>query len=76
MAKIRSSSSRTSPSPTSPFASGAASTTSWPRLAELRRQGVRTTKAELTEMLLWELAGSDLEDLQQRLAAFRRHAPR
>jgi hypothetical protein len=46
------------------------------RLAELRRQGVRTTKVELTEMLLWELAGSDLEDLKQRLAAFRRHAPR
>jgi hypothetical protein len=46
------------------------------RLAELRRQGVRTTKVELTEMLLWELAGSDVEDLQQRLAAFRRHAPR
>jgi hypothetical protein len=46
------------------------------RLAELRRQGVRTTKVELTEMLLWELAGSDLDDLKQRLAAFRRHAPR
>jgi hypothetical protein len=46
------------------------------RLAELRRHGVRTTKVELTEMLLWELAGSDLDDLKQRLAAFRRHAPR
>ena len=46
------------------------------RLAELRRQGVRTTKVELTEMLLWELAWSDLDELKQRLAAFRSHAPR
>ncbi len=46
------------------------------RLAELRRGGIRTTKVELTEMLLWELAGSDLDELKQRLDAFRSHAPR
>jgi hypothetical protein len=46
------------------------------RLAELRRQGVRTTKVELTEMLLWELGSVAPADLQQRLASFRQHAPR
>jgi hypothetical protein len=46
------------------------------RLAELRRHGVRTSKVELTEMLLWELAHADLEELNQRVAAFRSHAPR
>ena len=46
------------------------------RLAELRRQGVRTTKVELTEMLLWELSPATAHDLEQRLAEFRRHAPR
>ena len=46
------------------------------RLAELRRQGVRSTKVELTEMLLWELSAAPAEDLAQRLAEFRRHAPR
>jgi hypothetical protein len=46
------------------------------RLAELRRQGVRTTKVELTELLLWELSAAPAEDLARRLAEFRRHAPR
>jgi hypothetical protein len=46
------------------------------RLAELRRQGVRTTKVELTEMLLWELAAAEPNDLEQRLQVFRQHAPR
>jgi hypothetical protein len=46
------------------------------RLAELRRQGVRTTKVELTEMLLWELSPATAQDLEQRLVEFRRYAPR
>jgi hypothetical protein len=46
------------------------------RLAELRRQGVRTTKVELTEMLLWELAVAEPDDLEHRLEVFREHAPR
>jgi hypothetical protein len=44
-------------------------------LAELRRLGVRTTKVELTEMALWELWESKPEELEQRLAVFRRRAP-
>jgi len=43
---------------------------------DLRREGVRTSKVELVEMLLWELDASDLEGLRKRIARFRRVAPR
>ena len=43
---------------------------------DLRREGVRTSKVELIEMLLWELDASDLEGLRKRIARFRRVAPR
>lgn len=43
---------------------------------ELRRAGVRTSKVELIEMLLWEQAGEDAAALHPRLAAFRAAAPR
>jgi len=46
------------------------------RLAELRRRGTRTSKVELTEMLLWELADAAPEDIVARLGRFRSHAPR
>jgi len=46
------------------------------RIGELRARGVRSSKVELTEMLLAELEPTAPEDLEQRLAAFRRHAPR
>jgi hypothetical protein len=46
------------------------------RLAQLRRRGTRTSKVELTELLLWELAQADVDDITQRLACFRQHAPR
>jgi len=46
------------------------------RLAELRRHGVRASKVELTEMLLWELADADLEQIVTRIERFRDHAPR
>ncbi len=44
-------------------------------LAGLRRTGVRSSKAELVEMLLWELPG-EADKLAARLAAFRERAPR
>jgi hypothetical protein len=46
------------------------------RLAELRRHGARASKVELTEMLLWELADADSDDLAARLERFRGYAPR
>lgn len=50
------------------------------RLAEiihaLRREGVRTSKVELVEMLLWELPDDDLVGVRERLRAFRGWAPR
>jgi hypothetical protein len=46
------------------------------RLAELRRRGVRASKVELTEMLLWELADEDIGDIITRLERFRAHARR
>jgi hypothetical protein len=46
------------------------------RLAELRRTGVRCSKVELTEMLLWEIADIDIAELSARLATFRQHASR
>lgn len=43
---------------------------------QFRRDGVRTSKAELVELLLFELPETPDNDLRARLAAFRRHAPR
>lgn len=43
---------------------------------ELRREGVRTSKVEVIEMLLWELPPDDVEGLRKRITRFRRHAPR
>ncbi len=44
-------------------------------LHDLRKAGVRSSKVELIEMLLWELP-SDTELVRSRLGAFRRAAPR
>lgn len=50
------------------------------RLAELihglRQQGIRTSKVELIEMLLWELPAAPSRDLRGRIGAFRSAAPR
>jgi hypothetical protein len=50
------------------------------RLAELihalRREGVRTSKVELIEMLLWELPEDDAAGARARLRRFRGFAPR
>jgi hypothetical protein len=50
------------------------------RLAELihalRREGVRTSKVELIEMLLWELPEDDPTGARERLRRFRAFAPR
>lgn len=50
------------------------------RLADLihalRQAGVRTSKVEMVELLLWELPDRPGEDLRARLAAFRSAAPR
>jgi hypothetical protein len=50
------------------------------RLADLihalRQAGVRTSKVEMVELLLWELPDRPTEDLRARLAAFRGAAPR
>jgi hypothetical protein len=50
------------------------------RLAELihalRREGVRSSKVELIEMLLWELPEDDLAGARERLRRFRAFAPR
>jgi len=46
------------------------------RLGELRARGTRSSKVEVTELLLWELARSTPAQLDERLAEFRRHAPR
>jgi hypothetical protein len=46
------------------------------RLAELRRQGARASKVELTEMLRWELADAESDDIVARLERFRGYAPR
>lgn len=43
---------------------------------KLGEDEVRTSKAELIEMLLWELPGEPTNDFRRRLAAFRRAAPR
>lgn len=50
------------------------------RLAEmihqLRRAGVRTSKVELIELLLWEMPDDDVAAVRARLARFREWAPR
>jgi hypothetical protein len=50
------------------------------RLADLihalRREGVRTSKVELIEMLLWELPEDDPAGARERLRRFRAFAPR
>jgi hypothetical protein len=50
------------------------------RLAEvihqLRGDGVRTSKVELIEMLLWEMPADQLPALRERLRQFRDWAPR
>ena len=43
---------------------------------ELRGAGVRTSKVELIEMLLWELPEDQLPALRERLRQFRDWAPR
>lgn len=46
-------------------------------LHSMRRDGVRSSKVELIEMLLWELPPPETpEGLRKRLADFRRAAPR
>jgi hypothetical protein len=42
----------------------------------LRREGIRSSKVELIEMLLWELPSRPGDDLTGRLSAFRHAAPR
>jgi len=42
----------------------------------LRGQGVRTSKVELIEMLLWEMPEDDLPAVRERLRQFRDWAPR
>ena len=43
---------------------------------KLGENEVRTSKAELVEMLLWELPPEPTDDFRHRLAAYRRAAPR
>lgn len=43
---------------------------------ELRREGIRTSKVELIEMLLWELPNRPGGELTSRLSTFRHLAPR
>jgi hypothetical protein len=43
---------------------------------KLGENEVRTSKAELVEMLLWELPPEPTDDFRRRLGVFRRAAPR
>ena len=43
---------------------------------KLGEEEVKTSKAEVIEMLLWELPSEPSDDFRSRLAAFRRAAPR
>jgi hypothetical protein len=43
---------------------------------ELRRDGVRTSKVELIEMLLWEMPADQTSAVRERLRQFRDWAPR
>lgn len=45
-------------------------------LHSLRHAGVRSSKVELIEMLLWELPESPNDELRARLSDFRQSAPR
>lgn len=42
----------------------------------LRRDGIRTSKVELLELLLWELPSQPTPELRARLGQFRKAAPR
>lgn len=42
----------------------------------LKRDGVRVSKTEIVELLLWELPADASPDFRRRLAAFRQAAPR
>ena len=42
----------------------------------LKRQGIRTSKAELVEMLLWELPVRPSDEFLKRMTRFRRQVPR
>ncbi len=42
----------------------------------LKGEGIRSSKVEIIEMLLWELPGEATDELRGRLGAFRRAAPR
>ena len=42
----------------------------------LRKQGVKTSKTEIFELLLWELPVSADGDLRRRIEQFRQRAPR
>ena len=41
-----------------------------------RREGLRTSKVEIVELLLWELPAESSPELRRRLAEFRQKAPR
>ncbi len=43
---------------------------------QLRQDGVRTSKVELIEMLLWEMPADQAGALRERLRQFRQWAPR
>jgi hypothetical protein len=43
---------------------------------KLGEEDVKTSKAELIELLLWELPAEPTDEFRRRLAAFRRAAPR
>jgi hypothetical protein len=43
---------------------------------DLRREGVRSSKVELIEMLLWEQTSENARAVRERLGAFRAAAPR
>lgn len=45
------------------------------RIAELRQNRIRTSKVELTELLLWELTEASTNDLAARLHKFRNEVP-
>ncbi len=45
-------------------------------LHSLKGEGIRSSKVEIIEMLLWELPGEATDELRGRLGAFRRAAPR
>ena len=51
-------------------------TTSRILIYALRKQGVKTSKTEIFELLLWELPVSADGDLRRRIEQFRQRAPR